>query len=144
MTDRTTDGEQTPDEPGPREREILQARRDSMQRLADAGIAPFALTFEPDSNTADVRAAHPELDPGTETGTTVTLAGRVVQRRDFGKLAFLVLRDRTGDLQVMCTAADLDEPSATVLAETDLGDIVGATGVVGTSRKANSRSGPRN
>lgn len=122
-------------EVGHREREILQARRDSLERLQAAGIEPFALTFDEPTHATDIRAAHPDIEPGTTTETPVTVAGRVVQRRDFGKLAFLVLRDRTGDIQVMCSAATLNASSQTVLAESDLGDIVGAKGMVGTSKR---------
>jgi lysyl-tRNA synthetase class 2 len=51
-----------------------------------------------------------------------------------GKLCFLVLRDRTGDLQLVLNQ-ETEPPSLALLADVDLGDIVGATGRVGTTRK---------
>src|SRR5512132_1290938 len=51
-----------------------------------------------------------------------------------GKLAFLVLRDRSGDIQLVVNQ-ETEPPSLALLADVDLGDIVGATGRVGTTRK---------
>jgi lysyl-tRNA synthetase class 2 len=126
---------------GSREAEILGARRASLRRLDAAGMAPFALTLaralgvdEPTS-TADVRGAHPHLEPDSVSGEVVTVAGRVVRKRDIGKLQFLVLRDRTGDIQVVASGADLPDELFALLGEVDLGDIIGVTGRVGTTRK---------
>ncbi|MEO8293199.1 MAG: lysine--tRNA ligase [Actinomycetota bacterium] len=116
---------------GGREAEILRARRDSLERLRTAGIPGFALRFEPDAHTADLVAAFEgALAPGDESDRRATLAGRVVLARRMGKLTFLVLRDATGDLQLFCEGASLDEPSRALLEEIDLGDIVGAEGLV--------------
>ncbi|MGZ8582523.1 MAG: lysine--tRNA ligase [Actinomycetota bacterium] len=126
---------------GSREAEILAGRRESMVRLERAGMPPFALTLEQalgvaePSPTADVRAAHGGLGADTVTEDVVTIAGRVVLKRDIGKLKFLVLRDRTGDLQVVASKGELPEASFALLDEVDLGDIIGVTGRVGTTRK---------
>lgn len=135
-----------PDDPGEddgasREAEVLAARRESLGRLEAAGIEPFALTLERALGVADptpidaVRDAFGSLAPGDSGEDVRTVAGRVVQKRDMGKLQFLVIRDRTGDLQLFCNAKGMDERSLTVLAEVDLGDIVGAKGTVGTTKK---------
>ena len=129
------------EERGSREAEILAARRDSMQRLDEAGMPAFALTLEralgvdEPTPTADVRAAHPDPDIDAVTDEVVTVAGRVVRKRDIGKLQFLVLRDRTGDLQVVASSSDLPPDLFGLLGEVDLGDIIGVTGRVGTTRK---------
>jgi len=52
-----------------------------------------------------------------------------------GKLMFVVVRDRTGDLQLVASATDTDPGSFELLGDVDLGDIVGATGRVGTTKK---------
>ena len=131
-------GERTerPDEHGGgREAEVLQARRDSLERLRELGVEPFALTYEPSATVAEIRERHGSLGEGASTDDDVAIAGRVVQRRDFGKLTFLVVRDRTGDLQAMVVKGDLDATQAAVADEIDLGDIVGIRGTVGTSKK---------
>ncbi|HZD17916.1 MAG TPA: lysine--tRNA ligase [Actinomycetota bacterium] len=119
---------------GAREREVLRARRESLERLRAVGVEPFAFGFEPSHTTGDVRERHRGLAPGTETDDEVVLAGRVVLARRFRRLVFLTLRDRTGDLQLFCEEDTMDPGSFSLLAEVDLGDIVGAEGRVMTTR----------
>jgi lysyl-tRNA synthetase class 2 len=71
---------------------------------------------------ASVRAEVEPLEPGQEAEQTRRVAGRVMARRDMGKLVFLDLVDRSGRIQLLCAT----ERSGPV--DVDLGDIVGATG----------------
>ena len=133
MSDDDPTGEEQPEQHG-REAEILKGRRASLDKLRASGIEPFALTFDPDAHTADVKAAFDGIADGEETGQRHKLAGRVVLARRQGRLAFLVLRDRTGDLQLFCTQNAMGD-GFSLLDDVDLGDIVGAEGeVVKTKR----------
>lgn len=130
-----------PDEPRGRQAEILAARRASVDRLRAAGVEPFALSLraaldvpEP-ASTADIRRSFDSLTPGEIRDDVRTMAGRIVNKRDIGKLKFLVLRDRVGDLQLVFDRATLDPDSFDLSDEIDLGDIVGVTGRVGTTRR---------
>ena len=124
-----------------REDEVLAARRESLARLDEAGIPAFALTLEQALGVEDptpaveIQRAFDGLEAGAVTDELRTVAGRVVQRRDMGRLQFLVVRDRTGDIQLFCNAKEMDADAYAVLGEVDLGDIVGATGRVGTTKK---------
>jgi lysyl-tRNA synthetase class 2 len=71
---------------------------------------------------ANVRAEAEPLESGEEASETRRLAGRVMARRDMGKLVFLDLVDRSGRIQLLCPV-DRTGP-----VDVDLGDIVGATG----------------
>jgi lysyl-tRNA synthetase, class II len=128
-------------EAGTREAAILAARRDALARLEEAGMAPFALTLEQalevvdPTPTSDVRRDHGDLEADVVTEHVVTIAGRVVRKRDIGKLVFLVLRDGNGELQAVASRANLPEDLFELLDEVDLGDIIGVTGRVGTTRK---------
>ena len=120
-----------------REREVLRTRRESRERLGDRA---FALNLEqalgvtePDT-ASSIREAFGRLAHDTIDEARRTVAGRIVLKRDMGKLAFLVLRDRSGDIQLVVNQ-DTDPDGRELLAEVDLGDIVGATGRVGTTRK---------
>ena len=120
-----------------REAEILRARRESRERLGDRAFAldlHQALGVREAETAESVRAAHPSLAADTITEDRRTLAGRVVRKRDLGGLVFLVVRDRTGDLQVVLNQGT-DPESFALREEVDLGDIVAATGRVGTTRK---------
>ncbi|HYJ62081.1 MAG TPA: lysine--tRNA ligase [Actinomycetota bacterium] len=124
-------------EPRGREAEVLAARRASLERLgrdrAFAITLADVLGVEAPDRTGEIRAAHPGLPADHRTDDVRTVAGRVMLKRDMGKLVFATIRDRDGDIQVVCTQADTE--AFDDLAEVDLGDIVGVTGVVGTTRK---------
>jgi lysyl-tRNA synthetase class 2 len=128
-------------EEGFREREVLKARRETLERLRAKGIEPFALNLESalgvqEPNRIDaIREEFGGLGPGEMRDDVRTVAGRVVLRRDMGKLKFLVVRDRSGDLQLVASATDTDPASFALLGDVDLGDIVGAIGRVGTTKK---------
>jgi len=127
-----------PEEPTGREAEVLAARRESLERLgpdrAFAITLADALGVSEPMRSGEVRTAHPDLAPDTQNDDVVTIAGRVVLKRDMGKLVFATLRDRDGDLQIVVNAAKLAPADFTLFEEVDLGDIVGATGTVGTTR----------
>ncbi|HEX6400365.1 MAG TPA: lysine--tRNA ligase [Actinomycetota bacterium] len=121
-----------------REEEVLRARRSSLERLGAHAFAISlhdALGVDEPATTTTVRERFDGLPPDHRTEDRVTVAGRIVLQRDMGKLRFLTLRDGTGDLQLVCDRSILDETSFAALGEVDLGDIVGATGLVGTTRR---------
>ena len=127
------------DPSGPsREEEVLRARRASLERLGDRAFAltlKDALGVDEPVATADLRDRYADLPPDHRAEETVSVAGRVVLKRDMGKLKFLTLRDGSGDLQLVCNQAELDPEPFALLDEVDLGDIVAATGPVGTTRR---------
>src|SRR5213082_1503512 len=78
---------------------------------------------------AAVLAEAEPLEDGAQAEATRRLAGRVLARRDMGKLVFLDLVDRSGRLQLLCPAARTGE------VDVHLGDVVGATGKPTKSRR---------
>jgi lysyl-tRNA synthetase class 2 len=131
MTDEVTE------EATGREREVLRTRRESRERLGDRAFAlnlEQALGVSEPDTASSIREAFGRLAHDTIDEARRTVAGRIVLKRDMGKLAFLVLRDRSGDIQLVVNQ-DTDPAGRELLADVDLGDIVGATGRVGTTRK---------
>jgi lysyl-tRNA synthetase class 2 len=78
---------------------------------------------------ATVRAEAEKLEPGQEGKEKRRLAGRVLGRREHGKLAFLDLVDRSGSIQLLC--AEERVGAVTV----DLGDLVGVSGSAMRTRR---------
>ncbi len=76
-----------------------------------------------------VRDEAEQLEPGAEGEVDHRLAGRVMARRDLGKLMFLDLVDRSGRIQLLVRPDDVGDVSL------DLGDIVGVVGVAAKSRR---------
>src|SRR6266568_3917228 len=78
---------------------------------------------------AAILAEAERLEPGTEGSDERRLAGRVMARRDMGKLVFLDLVDRSGRIQLICPLERTGE------LDLHLGDVVGVTGVPARARR---------
>jgi len=122
--------------------EILATRRAKLDTLRAAGVDPHPPRFRPSHTLAEVRLSHEGLAPETETSTVVTVAGRIVARRELGRIRFLVLREDGFDLQLFCRPAQLDDASRELLELLDVGDWLGATGTVMTTRTGELSVGP--
>jgi lysyl-tRNA synthetase, class II len=85
--------------------------------------------FRNRDEVAAVRAEADGLADGTNAETTRRVAGRVLARRDMGKLVFLDLVDRSGRIQLLCRVETTGE------VDVHLGDVVGATGSPAKSRR---------
>ncbi|HEX4747226.1 MAG TPA: lysine--tRNA ligase [Gaiellaceae bacterium] len=78
---------------------------------------------------AHVRTATNQVGAGAELDETRRLAGRVMARREMGKLVFLDLVDRSGRIQLMCDAGRIGA------VDVHLGDVVGVAGRPAKSRR---------
>jgi lysyl-tRNA synthetase class 2 len=93
-------------------------------------MAPVAPKRFPDRDEISaVRAEAEPLEDGAQAETTRRLAGRVMARRDMGKLVFLDLVDRSGRIQLLCHIERTGE------IDVHLGDIVGVVGAPAKSRR---------
>jgi lysyl-tRNA synthetase class 2 len=81
---------------------------------------------DPDSTAAELAEKYAALEAGAETGAVVTVAGRLMLRREMGKLAFGTLRDSTGSVQLFAGAKWTAEFSG--FTSLSLGDWIVATG----------------
>lgn len=123
----------TPDDDAP---EQVRVRRAKLQRLRAAGVEPYPVGFRRTATAGELRERYAGLAPETATGAHVGVAGRVVRRRDSGRLAFATLRDGSGEVQVMLSADRVGERALDAWkSDVDLGDHVGVTGEVVTSRR---------
>jgi lysyl-tRNA synthetase class 2 len=124
-----------PEEEGSgRLQEALAARRQKLERLRTKGVDPYALRFDPDTSLAALRERHGDIEPGTETDTTVKVAGRIILIRRHGGSSFATLRDATDDVQLFLKK-DLLGQAYELVDDLDLGDIVGAEGQVMKTKK---------
>ncbi len=95
-------------------------------------MTPMPKRFADRDEIASVRVEADGLEPGEEAPESRRLAGRVLARRDMGKLVFLDLVDRSGRIQLMCPLARTGE------VDVHLGDVVGVTGHPTKSRRGES------
>jgi lysyl-tRNA synthetase class 2 len=112
---------------------LSAGRLEHHERILASGGYPTR--FNRTAWAADLHATHGNLGPGEATDIEVSVAGRVMLYRSFGKLQFATLRDMSGSIQLFVEQGHLGEESARSFAEIDLGDWVGATGTLMTTRK---------
>ena len=111
------------------------ARRGRRQALIDAGINPYPIKSEVTAYAAELEERYASLEAGVDTEDAYSLAGRIRAFRKQGKVAFIVLEDRTGQLQLFCRVNNLSEDDWSLLGQLDLGDILGATGTIMRTRR---------
>jgi lysyl-tRNA synthetase class 2 len=122
--------------PEPEDRSAVErVRRDKLAKLRAAGVDPFPVGFRRSYTLAEVREGWDGLAAGEETGDVVRVAGRIVLKREMGRLAFWTLRHDGDELQIMLTVDALGEEQFRVVADLDAGDLVGVEGPVVKTRK---------
>ncbi|MEE8705040.1 MAG: amino acid--tRNA ligase-related protein, partial [Olsenella sp.] len=110
-------------------------RREKRSALIAAGVNPYPIRSEVTAHAAELEERYADLAVGTDTADVVTVAGRIRALRDSGKIAFVVLEDVTGQIQLFCRVNNLPEGDWALLKGFDLGDIVEATGPVVRTRR---------
>ena len=82
--------------------EQLRIRREKRQSLFDRGIEPYPVAVPRTSTLKELRERHSALAIDVATGITESVTGRVIFKRDTGKLCFATLREGDGtELQAM-------------------------------------------
>jgi lysyl-tRNA synthetase class 2 len=116
--------------------EQVRIRREKYDRLVAAGTPPYALGYPRTTSIAEVRTRHAELPTDTATGEVVGITGRVLLSRTGGKLCFATLTEGESQVQVMVSLDGVgEERLAAWKSDIDLGDHVGVTGEVISSRR---------
>ena len=109
--------------------EQIVVRRKKLQALRERGIDPYPNDFRPDHTTAEVHARLSALgEAELARAAPLSVAGRVMALRDFGKAGFLQVQDRAGRLQVHARRDRLGDEGFEVYRLLDLGDVIGVAG----------------
>lgn len=117
--------------------EIRATRLEKVQQLKALGIEPYAYHWQSTHHAAELQEKFADLGNGEEVDLEVAIAGRILARRVFGKLAFFNLQDETGTIQlyldkkrITATMTDLPNPFNPLKQLTDIGDILGVKGTI--------------
>ena len=112
---------------------LVAARMAKHREALRTGGYPYR--FDRTDLAGDLHKRFEDLEPGSETGIDVTVAGRLMNVRDMGRLAFGVLQDVSGRLQLFVSKAVLGDEDFARFLELDSGDWIGATGEVMVTKK---------
>lgn len=117
--------------------EIRATRLEKVQQLKALGIEPYAYHWESTHHAAELQEKYADLGNGEEVNVQVAIAGRILARRVFGKLAFFNLQDETGTIQlyldkkrITATMTHLSDAFNPLKQLTDIGDILGVKGTI--------------
>ncbi len=112
-------------------REILQVRREKLARLQQEGRDPFReVRYERTHHSRDITENFETME-----NQTVSLAGRIMSKRDMGKASFCDLQDQDGRIQLYVKVDELGAEGYERFKKFDIGDIVGCKGYVFRTRR---------
>ncbi len=106
---------------------LIEQRKAKLAALRARGIDPFRNKFTP-------RETCNQAHDGYAEGREVSVAGRVTAHRSMGKSMFIDVRDQTGRLQVYAQKNVLGDEQFEIFRHLDLGDFIGATGTLFTTK----------
>lgn len=112
--------------------ELLQIRRNKLDELRGLGIDPFGRKFDRTHHAADIiKAYESQTKEELEVlGAEVSIAGRIMQKREMGKAGFAHLQDITGKIQIYVRADTVGETPYKAYDLLDIGDLIGVRGTV--------------
>ncbi len=122
--------------------EIRATRLEKVQQILDLGGVPYAYEWQVSHHTQELQSQFVDLAAGAEADLSVSIAGRILIRRVFGKLAFFTLQDETGIIQlyldkkaIEAGMPDAENPFQQLKQLTDIGDILGVQGTIKRTEK---------
>jgi len=104
----------------------MRERLDKVERLRAAGIDPYSRGFQPTHSSEAAKA----LLGDAERTPPVSVAGRLMVKRQQGGLVFADLQDGHGRIQLMANRSVLGDEEFARFVDLDLGDIVGVSGPI--------------
>lgn len=106
--------------------QLLKIRREKLAALQEAGKDPFQITkYDVTAHSRDIKENYEQME-----GSTVSVAGRIMQKRVMGKASFCNIQDLKGNIQSYVARDSVGEEAYADFKKYDVGDIVGITGQV--------------
>ena len=106
------------------------------------GLNPYGYQWKITNQASELQDKYSGLENGEEVDVEVSIAGRIIARRVFGKLAFFNLQDESGTIQlyldkkrITTQMPDAENPFSTLTKLSDVGDILGVVGAIKKTEK---------
>ena len=117
------------------EKEIYDLRKQKISFLNELTSNSFPTKFNESVKVADVIKEHSEIKDGEHTGVNVSIRGRILNARSFGKLLFYDLLDQSGKIQLLINSGEIDELYLKLFENFDIGDIIAVNGEIIKTKK---------
>lgn len=108
-------------------------RREKVKELQELGVDPFGHRFEVTTSSKEIKeqyAQYSKEELHEMEVPEVTIAGRIMTRRRKGKVGFMHIQDKFGQVQIYVRQDEVGEEEYALFKKADLGDIVGIKGTV--------------
>ncbi len=107
-----------------------QHRLEKCNKLREMGLNPYVNSHIISSPISDILERFSKEDDVLPENEEFSAAGRILAKREFGKTAFLTIRDRSGIIQVYIKKALLSENDFEVYTLSEVGDFIGVQGTL--------------
>jgi len=110
--------------------EIITQRYEKIARIKERGFNPYNNQFKPKNTIREIRAGFEGLSKEEleKQEQEFSVAGRIVRLNFMGKVNFIGLRDRSGEIQIYLNRDELNEDKKWLLKQLDVGDFIGTQG----------------
>jgi len=111
-----------------REEEVIKDRKKKIEEMKKKGLVPYSYNFDRRDFCGKLQEEYAKL-LNEGQGRDVIIAGRIMTMRDLGKIAFLVLQDSTGKIQLVLQEGETGKEILEKYRKyVDSGDIIGIKG----------------
>ncbi len=111
--------------------------------IMEAGGNPYPEHSEVTAHVVDIETKYADLEAGEDTDDVVSIGGRIMAKRGQGKIAFVVVRDTTAEIQLFCRINEMREEDWALLQDLDLGDSINVTGVIVRTKRGQLSIAPK-
>jgi len=119
-----------------REEQIIGERIRKLNEIKEQGIDPYAYEFKEKDNCGDLQEKYMGLAAEETTKDKVRVAGRVMIKRDMGKISFAKIKDGSGEIQIILQKGESPEKIMTFFKKyIDMGDFLGVEGIAMKSKR---------
>lgn len=114
-----------------REELMVAERIKKIEELRKQKINPYPYSYDVKDKTSEIREKFTKLKHSQKSRVKAKIAGRIVSKRDIGKIIFAVLQDSVGKLQLVIQEGETPEKVRGFFKKyVDVGDFVGAEGLI--------------
>ena len=117
------------------EKEIYELRKQKIALLNDISNDSFPTKFNESTKISNIINEHADIEEGTHTGISVTVRGRLLNARSFGKLLFYDILDQSGKIQLLVNSGEIEDVYLRLFENFDIGDIIAVNGEVIKTKK---------
>ena len=117
------------------EKEIYELRKQKIALLNDISNDSFPTKFNESTKISNIINEHIDIEEGTHTGVSVTVRGRLLNARSFGKLLFYDILDQSGKIQLLVNSGEIEDVYLRLFENFDIGDIIAVNGEVIKTKK---------